>query len=367
MKVPLVDLATQMAEVEAEVRQGLKEVFATTAFIGGPAVARFETAYANMIGAAHCVGVGNGTDALELALRAVGVRAGGEVIIPANTFIATAEAISRIGATPVLVDVDPAHLLIDPGGVLAALSPRTEAIVPVHLFGQVAPMGELSAIAATAEVPIVEDAAQSHGARQHGRYAGTFGRAAGTSFYPGKNLGAAGDAGAVTTDDAETARAVRAMAAHGAAHKYDHDIVGFNSRLDALQAVVLEAKLTRLASWNTRRRVAAAYYSKLLRDVDGVQIPTSADGNEDVWHLYVVRVPDRDRVLDRLRATGVEAGVHYPRPVHLTGAYRHLGYPPGSFPVAEQAAQAILSLPIYPHIAREQQDHVVESLVVALG
>lgn len=362
MKIPLVDLAAQQAEIADEVRAGLDEVFATTAFVGGPPVGRFEHAYAAATGVAHCIGVANGTDAVELALRAVGVRSGGEVILPANTFIATAEAVSRIGAVPVLVDVDPQHLLMDPGAARAAVTGRTQAIVPVHLFGQVAPMEEILKVGADAGVPVVEDAAQSQGARRNGRYAGSFGLASGTSFYPGKNLGAAGDAGAVTTDDAEVAQAVRVVAAHGSARKYDHDVIGMNSRLDTVQAVVLAAKLLRLFGWNDRRRAAAGYYGELLAGVDGVRAPRSAEGNEDVWHLYVVQVEDRDRVLGELNEAGIGAGIHYPTPLHLTGAYAHLGQGHGAFPVSEAASQRILSLPIYPHITRPQQERVVEVL-----
>lgn len=367
MKIPLVDLAAQQAEINDEVRTGLDEVFATTAFVGGPAVARFEAAYAVATGAAHVVGVANGTDALELALRAVGVVRDGEVIIPANTFIATAEAVSRIGAVPVLVDVDDTHLLMDPDAVRAALTDRTQAIVPVHLFGQVAPVEVLLKISADAGVPLVEDAAQSQGARRNGQSAGTFGLAAGTSFYPGKNLGAAGDAGAVTTMDADVARAVRVMSAHGSARKYDHEVVGMNSRLDTVQAVVLEAKLRRLAGWNDKRRAAAAYYGQLLSAVEGVRVPVSADGNEDVWHLYVIRVEDRDRVLQELNAAGIGAGIHYPTTVHRTAAYAHLGLERGAFPIAEAAADRILSLPIFPHITTEQQDFVASILTAAVG
>lgn len=367
MRVDLVDLAAQQAEIDAEVRAGLDEVFATTAFIGGPAVARFEAAYATEIGVPYCVGVANGTDAVELALRAVGVRPGDEVVLPANTFIATAEAVSRIGAAPVLVDVDPEHLLVDPAAVRAAVGPRTGALLPVHLFGQVAPVEELAKIAADVGVPVVEDAAQAQGARRLGRPAGSLGLAAATSFYPGKNLGAAGDAGAVTTTDADVARTVRVLAGHGSARRYDHEVVGMNSRLDTVQAVVLEAKLRRLAGWNERRRAAAARYAELLDDVDGLRLPASDPGNEDIWHLYVVQVEDRDRVLAALHAAGIGAGIHYPTPVHLTGAYRHLGLGPGAFPVAEAAARRILSLPMHPHLTAAQQEHVAGTLREALA
>lgn len=367
MKVPLVDLGAQQAEIDAEVRSGLDEVFARTAFVGGPDVGAFESEYADMTGVAHCVGVANGTDAVEIALRAVGVQAGGEVILPANTFIATAEAVSRIGATPVLVDVDPRYLLIDPAAVAAAVTPRTQAIVPVHLYGQVAPIEALVPIADDAGVPLVEDAAQSQGASRGGRRAGSLGAAAATSFYPGKNLGAAGDAGAVTTDDADVAHRARLLGAHGSAKKYLHEVVGFNSRLDTVQAVVLRAKLRRLEAWNSRRRLAAERYAELISGVPGVVLPQEMPTNRHVWHLYVVQVDERDRVLAELNAQGVGAGIHYPFPLHLTEAYSHLGLGRGAFPIAEAAAGRILSLPIYPHVTEEQQAHVCAALRTALG
>ncbi|QIX27860.1 DegT/DnrJ/EryC1/StrS family aminotransferase [Nocardioides sp. JQ2195] len=367
MSIPLVDLKAQQAEVDDEVRAGLDRVFATTGFVGGAEVARFEAEYAAFIGAGHCVGVGNGTDALELALRAVGVRPGGEVVLPANTFIATAEAVSRIGAVPVLVDVDEEHLLIDPGAVEHAVTRRTQAIVPVHLFGQVAPVERLTGLAEAAGVPIVEDAAQAQGAVRHGRNAGTLGAIAATSFYPGKNLGAAGDAGGVTTDDADLAARVRVMAAHGSPTKYVHDVIGMNSRLDAIQAVVLRAKLARLEKWNELRRDAAQRYAALLEDLHDVRPPNQARGNVDVWHLYVIRVADRDRVLAALNEAGIGAGIHYPTPMHLTRAYAGLGLSAGAFPVAERAATEILSLPIFPQITVEQQEQVVTCLAGLVG
>ncbi|MDR7082070.1 dTDP-4-amino-4,6-dideoxygalactose transaminase [Arthrobacter ginsengisoli] len=367
ISVPFVDLGAQQDEIAGEVEIGLKEVFAQTSFIGGPAVAEFEQAYARFLGIGHCVGVANGTDALELALRASGVQAGGEVILPANTFIATAEAVSRIGAVPVLVDVDPEYLLIDPDRVAASVTARTQAIIPVHLFGQTAFVERLAPIAAACGAVIIEDAAQSQGASRNGRFAGTLGLAAGTSFYPGKNLGAAGDAGAVMTADDDLAARVRMLGAHGSERKYQHDAVGMNSRLDTIQAVVLNAKLRRLAAWNTRRRSAAARYQELLADLPGVVLPRTAPGNADVWHLYVIRVAERDRVLEALNHAGIGAGIHYPVPVHLSPAYRGLGLGPGSFPVAEQAARGILSLPIFPHISESQQRYVADHLQAAVG
>jgi dTDP-4-amino-4,6-dideoxygalactose transaminase len=283
-------------------------------------------------------------------------------VLPANTFIATAEAVSRLGATPVLVDVDDEHLLIDPRRVERAITSRTQAVVPVHLFGQTAPVEQLRPMCEAAGVPIVEDAAQSQGARRSGAAAGSLGRVSATSFYPGKNLGAAGDAGAVMTDDPDVADAVRVLGAHGSRTKYVHEVVGVNSRLDAVQAVYLRAKLARLEKWNELRRRAADRYEELLGPIPGVRTPQVAMGNEDVWHLYVVRVDERDRVLADLARAGIGAGIHYPTAVHLTGAYHHLGLGVGSFPVAERAAAQILSLPMYPHVTPAMQAVVAEAL-----
>lgn len=362
MNVPFVDLASQHAEIADEVELGLGSVFERTAFIGGAEVADFEREYADFVGVRHCVGVANGTDALELAMRALGVGPGAEVILPTNTFIATAEAVSAVGAAPVLVDVDDEYLLIDPAAVERAVTDRTRLVVPVHLFGQTAPVERLLELG----VPVLEDAAQAQGARRAGRPAGSLGRVAATSFYPGKNLGAAGDAGAVLTDDDGIAERVRALRAHGSPSKYVHEVVGRNSRLDTVQAVVLRAKLARLEKWNRMRHQAAERYARLLADVPGVRVPTSAPGNEDVWHLYVVRVADRDRMHAELNAAGIGAGIDYPAPVHLTAAYADLGLPAGSFPVAERAAGEILSLPMFPHLTEEQQERVVEVLARAV-
>ena len=366
MRVPLVDLVAQQREVAEEVTPRLMEILDSAAYIGGAAVAQFEEAYARFVGVEHVIGVGNGTDALELALRGAGVAAADEVILPVNSFIATAEAVTRIGAIPVLVDVDPEQLLIDPLQVEQAITHRTRAIVPVHLFGQTAPMEDVVALSERYGVAIVEDAAQAQGAQRSDRPAGGFGIAAATSFYPGKNLGAAGDAGAVLTNDADFAARVRMMAAHGSDRKYVHDVVGFNSRLDAVQATVLDVKLRRLVEWNEMRRKAAGRYVDLLADVPSLRLPVSHPMNVDVWHLFVVQVEQRDRILAELHAADVGAAVHYPTPIHLTGAYAHLGYRRGEFPVAESAAARILSLPLYPHLEQEQQEFVAEVLLTAL-
>ncbi|MEU4563810.1 DegT/DnrJ/EryC1/StrS family aminotransferase [Actinoplanes sp. NPDC023936] len=369
-RIPLVDLAAAHAEVADEVETGFKRIIAETAFIGGPEVAAFEKEYAAFSGIAHCIGVANGTDALELAFRAVGVGAGDEVILPANTFIATAEAVARTGATVVLVDCDDRTYLIDVDAALAAVTPATRAIAPVHLYGQLAAVEQLRAgldRLGRTDIVIVEDAAQSQGATRHGRGSGSGGSGvdgiAATSFYPGKNLGAYGDAGAVTTSSEQWATTVRTLGSHGGLRKYHHDLVGVNSRLDGLQAVVLRAKLARLADWNVRRRAAAARYAELLADVPDVVLPVTLDGNEHVWHIYCVRVPRRDEVLAKLNEAGIGAAIHYPIPVHKTGAFASLG---GSFRNAETVAPEILSLPIYPQITPGQQERVAESLKAAL-
>ncbi|MEO8219700.1 MAG: DegT/DnrJ/EryC1/StrS family aminotransferase [Specibacter sp.] len=364
--IPLVDLQAQQAEIADDIREELEWVLRSAAFIGGPAVTEFESAYAEFTGTSHCIGVGNGTDALELALRAAGVRPGGEVIMPANSFVATAEAAARIGAVPVLVDVDPVHLLIDPAAIEEAVSAKTQAIVPVHLFGQLAPIPEILAAAASCGAAVIEDAAQSQGARFAGQVSGSFGAAAGTSFYPGKNLGAAGDAGAVTTNDPELASMVRIMGAHGSSAKYVHDVVGMNSRLDTIQAVVLNAKLQRLPRWNALRREAAARYGDMLAGVPDIGLPVGRPNYEDVWHLYVVQLENRDAVLAKLNAAGIGAGIHYPTPIHLTKAFSYVGKGLGDFPVAEAAAEKILSLPLFPHMTVAQQERVVDTLRSAI-
>lgn len=356
--VPFLDLTAQQTEVADEVLPRWAELFRSAAFIGGPDIDAFENEYAAYVGVNYCIGVANGTDAIELALRGVGVEAGDEVILPANTFIATAEAVSRVGAHPVLVDVDEDYLLMDPQLVEAAITQRTRAVIPVHLFGQTAPMDDLVPIAEHHGLPIIEDCAQSQGATSSYGRAGALGVVAATSFYPGKNLGAAGDAGGVLTDDDAIALRVREIANHGSLVKYVHTTVGVNSRLDAIQAVLLRAKLRRLETWNEARREAADRYEQLLADASRLRTPKSRPGNVDAWHLYVVRVPNRDTVLARLIDEGIGASVHYPTPLHLTDAYRHLGYRLGQFPVAEAAAGQILSLPLYPHISPEEQQRV---------
>jgi dTDP-4-amino-4,6-dideoxygalactose transaminase len=363
--VPLVDLAWQHREIQDEVLAGWSDVLARTSFILGPQVEEFESAFAGFSGVDHCIGVGSGTDALELALRALDIGPGDEVVIPANTFIATALAVTRAGATPVLADSDPRSYLIDLTGIERAVTPKTKAVIPVHLYGQMAPADEIRS--AFPNLYVIEDGAQSQGARAGGQRSGSVGHLAATSFYPGKNIGAYGDAGAVMTSDQGLASRVTKLRNWGSNVKYHHSEKGFNSRLDTIQAVVLLAKLARLESWNTLRSEAAAIYEDMLRDVGAVELPEVASGNEHVWHLYVIQVDERDQILSELNARGIGAGIHYPVPIHLQGAYAELGHGPGSFPNAERLALRALSLPMFPGISVEDQMFVTTTLESALG
>jgi len=355
--VPMLDLAHQHRVVEARVAEGFARVLDTGSYILGPDVDAFEAEYAAFSGVDHVVGVGNGTDAIELALRAAGIGRGDRVAIPANTFVATAEAVVRAGASVVLVDCDE-HYLIDPDDLRRRLTPQVRAVVAVHLYGQ---MADVDAIRSVVDegVVVIEDAAQSQGARHRGRRSGSLGDAAGTSFYPGKNLGAYGDAGAVSTNSAQIAERVRALRNHGGTKKYEHLEIGTNSRLDSLQAVVLSAKLEHLDAWNAERRALADRYTAQLADLPGVITPLTAPHNEHVWHQYVVRVADRDRVQADLVAAGIGAGIHYPLPVHRLPAFDYLG---GSYPHAESFSHRLLSLPIYPGLGEADVDFVVDVL-----
>jgi dTDP-4-amino-4,6-dideoxygalactose transaminase len=363
VNIPLVDLRWQHEEIADEIAAAMNDVMISTAFIQGPQVGEFEGAFAAFCEVRHCIGVASGTDALEMAVRGLGLGDGDEVIVPANSFIASALGVLRAGAGVKLVDCDPDSYLIDVGEVDRAMSPKVKAIMPVHLFGQTAAVEKLSAIV---DVPIIEDGAQSQGATRHGKPSGSLGRVGATSFYPGKNIGAYGDAGAVLTNDDDLAQLVRNLGNWGSPEKYHHPVVGFNSRLDTIQAVVLTAKLARLAEWNKMRRVAAERYHQLLRERGRILPPTVLEGNEHVWHLYVIRVPHRDDVASSMRAVGVGVGIHYPIPMHLQGALSFLGHRKGDFPHAEKAAAEMLSLPMFPGITAEQQEAVIEALDRAL-
>ncbi len=369
-RIPLVDVPAQHREVADRLRHDIEALFAMGTFVDGPQVETFERAYAAHAHRLRCVGVSSGTEALRLALGAAGVHAGDEVIVPAQTFVATAEAVMQLGATPVVVDTDPTYHLIDPERAAERIGERTRAVVPVHLFGQMAPMGPLIALARRHGVVIVEDAAQAHGASQHGRGPGDGTVAAATSFYPGKNLGACGDAGAVLTDHARVADAVAAARDHRsvdgpiAEGPTRGGLTGGNARLDSIQAVVLSVKLHRLDAWNAARRRAARRYDDLLATFDDVETPVVMPGNVHAWHLYpvLVPVPARDPLLEWMHAAGIGCGVHYRDPLHLHPNLSHLGYAPGDCPNAAAATSRLLSLPLHPHLSTSDQERVVETL-----
>jgi dTDP-4-amino-4,6-dideoxygalactose transaminase len=354
-------LKSQYHSIREEIDGAMAAVIADSAFIGGKYAKAFEEAFAAFCGAKYCVGVGNGTDALHIALRSLGVGPGSEVITAANTFIATAEAITMAGARVVFVDCDPETYNIDVRKVSAAVTPRTKAILPVHLYGQPADMAALAKIAKEKGLFLVEDAAQAHGAQIAARRVGTFGELACFSFYPGKNLGAYGDAGAIVTNDEALAVRCRMIANHGRIRKYDHDFEGINSRLDGLQGAILHVKLRHLEAWTDRRRSRAVLYDELLKD-SGVVMPVATPGMRHVYHLYVVRVPDRDDVQAALKAAGIATGVHYPIALPSLAAYRYLGHRQEDFPVANRYAGEILSLPMFPEMTDDQVAYVCDVL-----
>lgn len=368
-QVPFVDLRVQAQELREEYDTALWSVIDRAAYTMGPELKEFETAFADYCETVHCSGVSSGTDAVKLALLGAGVAGGDEVIVPVNTFIATAEAVSHIGATPVFVDCDPETALIAVDAIESAITGKTRAVLPVHLYGQVADMDTIGAIAARHGLAVVEDACQAHGARYKARRAGSFGHAAAFSFYPGKNLGALGDGGAVTTLDAAVAEKVMLYRNHGQSDKYTHQVIGYCDRLHNLQAAVLAIKLRYLDEWNEARRAAAARYEGLLAAAGaaeiGIRPVTCSPDAEHVYHLFVIQAERRDELREALAAKGIESGIHYPIPLHLQPAYDHLGYRSGQFPAAEGLAKRILSLPMFPQVAAEQQEYVVECLVAA--
>ena len=360
--IPFVDLKAQYAAIKDEVDPAIARIIAHTAFVGGQEVADLEREFAAYCEVAHCVGVGNGTDALYLALRGLGIGAGDEVITVPNTFIATTEAISQTGATVVFVDADPDTYLMDPAKVEAAITPKTKALLPVHLYGQPVDMTALRKIADAHGLKLIEDAAQAHGARDQGKRVGSLGDVACFSFYPGKNLGAYGDAGAVVTNDAELAERVRRLSNHGRLEKYTHEMEGVNSRLDGIQAAVLRVKLKHIDDWNGQRRAAAATYDRLLAEVPGVKTPKVRDGVEPVYHLYVIECPDRDGLSEHLKAQGIASGIHYPLPLHRQPAYAHLGIPEGTFPGVESGCPKLLSLPMFPELGEAGAERVAAAV-----
>ncbi|WP_420555666.1 DegT/DnrJ/EryC1/StrS family aminotransferase [Roseovarius sp.] len=361
MKVPFLDLAAARAGIQAELDRELLRVAQSGSYVMGPELERFESAFATYVGAGACIGTANGLDALHLGLRALGIGPGDEVIVPSNTYIATWLAVSQCGAVPVPVDpVEDTHN-IDPEAVAAAVTGRTRAILPVHLYGQPADMDALNAVAETHGLKVLEDAAQAHGARYKSRRVGSDGTAA-WSFYPTKNLGALGDAGALTTSDDDVAQTVRLLRNYGSERKYENDIRGFNSRLDPLQAAVLAVKLRVLDDWTERRRAIARDYSDAFSRA-GLHVPYVPNWAEPVWHLYVLRHPDRDQFQARLAEAGIGTVIHYPIPPHLQKAYADLGYAPGTFPLAERLANEVISLPMCPGQTRAQTEYVIQQVV----
>jgi dTDP-4-amino-4,6-dideoxygalactose transaminase len=361
-----IDLAAGFHELEAEIGEAVSRVFATGWYVLGQEVEAFEREFASYCGVSHCIGVGNGTDALALILRACGVRSGDEVIVPAYTAVATWMAVSMLGATPVGVDVSPATYNLEPAAVEAAISPRTQAIVAVHLFGQPADMDALESIADARELVLIEDAAQAHGARHRGKVVGGLGRAASFSFYPTKNLGAMGDGGAVVTNDEELAYRVRMLRSYGWRSRSVSEVLGVNTRLDEVQAALLRVKLGRLDDWNDRRRDLAAGYLDGLAGVAGIQLPAVPDWTDPVWHQFVVGVEDRAGVQRSVADAEIQTLVHYDPLPHLTPAYRDLGWAAGVLPIAERLASRAISLPMYPQLSSNESDRVVEALRMAV-
>ena len=366
--IPLVDLKAQYAAIKEEIDGAIARVIAETSFINGPDVRTFESEFASYQHTARCVGIASGTSALYLALKALGIGPGDEVITTPLTFIATVEPIETVGATTVLVDIDPATFNIDPERLEAAVTARTRAIIPVHLYGQMAAMDHIMEIARRHNLVVIEDAAQAHGAEYAGKRAGEWGDAACFSFYPGKNLGAYGDAGAVCTNDTALADTIAKLRDHGRTKKYEHDEIGYGERLDTLQAAILRAKLPYLEAWTEARRRCAAFYDEALQNVPGVTTPAESSVARHVYHIYAVRVRgNRDSILAALQERGIGAGIHYPIPVHLQPAMRHHGWSKGQFPHSEQAADTLLSLPIYPELSSEQLERVVDALSEAMA
>lgn len=365
MTIPFLDLGAATAELRSDIDAAIARVLSSGRYIGGEEVAAFEREFAAYVSAHHAVGVGNGLDALHLALRAVGVGPGDEVIVASNTFIATWLGVTMAGATPVPVEPDPRTHNLDPARIEAAITPRTRAILPTHLYGQPADLAAILQIAKRHGLKVVEDAAQAHGARYRGARIGAHGHAVCWSFYPGKNLGAVGDAGAVTTDDPDIAERVRLLGNYGSSAKYVNDVAGVNSRLDPLQAAVLRVKLSHLNAWNARRAAVADFYLHQFADLP-LTLPFTPDWADPAWHLFVVRSDRRDLLQSALKADGVETLIHYPIPPHRQGAYAAMGLPPGSLPIAERLAASVLSLPFGPHLSQDQADQVVAALRRAL-
>jgi dTDP-4-amino-4,6-dideoxygalactose transaminase len=361
MKVPILDLKSEYAELRDEILAAIDRVCRNSSFVLGEEVEAFEREFADFCGTKHCVAMGSGTAALHVGLLALGVQADHEVVTTSNTFLATVEAITYCGARPVLVDIDPATGNLDPKLIERAITPRTRAILPVHLYGRPADMDAIREVASRHNLRILEDAAQAHGARYRGRRAGSLANAAAFSFYPTKNLGAYGEGGALTTDDDQIAKFARAARSHGQTARYEHEFVGYNYRMDGFQGAVLRIKLRRLYAWTAKRQEIAREYRNRLAGTR-VEIPVDDSRDECVYHQFVIYANNRNALITQLTARGIETVVHYPRPVHLQPAYSSIGYPPGTFPHAERACQRVLSLPVFPGMSAEQIAFVADSV-----
>jgi dTDP-4-amino-4,6-dideoxygalactose transaminase len=366
MNVKLLDLQAQYLPLRNEIRRAIDEVCDQQALVLGPTVERFEKNLAAYCGTKHAIGVSSGTDALLCSLMALGIKAGDEVICPAFTFFATAGCIARLGATPTFCDIDPATFNVDPQSLKSKVTKRTKAIMPVHLFGQLARMEAVNDIAKEHGIPVIEDAAQAIGAKRNGKPACAHGLAGGLSFYPTKNLGAFGDAGAICTSDDRFAETCRKLRVHGSGHTYHHDMIGGMFRIAAIQAAVLDVKLKYLDGWNKARTAHAAIYNKAFAG-SKVIAPPIESGNESIYNQYVVRVPNRDTVKKRLADTGIGTAVYYPIPLHLQECFKYLGHNEGDFPESERACREVLALPVYPELPKEQVDYVAKELLAAVG
>jgi dTDP-4-amino-4,6-dideoxygalactose transaminase len=367
MNVPFLDLKAQYLPIKDEIHTALDGVLEKTAFAGGPFVAQFEKEFAAFCGTEHAVGVGNGTDALWMALLAFGVKPGDEVITVPDTFIATCEAISYCGATPVFVDVDEKSYNMDPALLEAAITPKTKGIIPVHLFGQMADMDPIMEIAKKHKLFVIEDASQAHGSLYKEKIAGSIGDAGCFSFYPGKNLGAYGEAGAVVTNNSALADKMRMYRDHGSSKKYYHQVIGWNARMDGFQGAVLSVKLKYLPQWNEARRKNAALYNQLFAGTDGIITPTEMTHAKHVYHVYALRVKNRDALISALGEKGIGTNVHYPVPIHLQNAYEFMGLKQGSYPVAEKCASEFVSLPMFAELTEEQINYVADAVKAYIG
>lgn len=362
MRVPFLNLKAIHKPIEPELKQVFNQVLDESYFLHGRQVTEFEKAFSAKLGLQHCLGVGNCTDALSIVLKMMGIGEGDEVIVPAMTWITDAEVVSNLGAKPVFVDVDPLTFTLDVSKIEAAITAKTKAIIPVHLYGQMADMNAILELAEEHQLKVVEDCAQSHFATQNGKFAGSFGHAAVFSFYPTKNLGALGDAGAIVTNNKSLYEACRKLANHGALDKHSHEFPGMNSRLDTLQAAILKLKLNYIDTWNEERRKLAHHYSEALNGIDGLVLPVTAEGNEHVFHIYNVLTPERDELKAFLHEEGIQTQIHYPKALPFTKAYAYLNSRPSDFPVAYKLQQEGISLPLYPGMEENQQAFVIEKI-----